>query len=100
MIVVSNRVKVPESRIDTFVQRLSTDHGIEGQPGFVNLRLLRPVDAAGFITMTTWESLEDYEEWRRGEAYDRAHDGRSAKDTFAVPNEVEIHEVVIERTAE
>lgn len=100
MIVVSNRVQVPESRIDTFVERLATSHGIEDQPGFIELRLLRPVEAEGFVTMTTWESLEAYEDWRDGEDFERAHAGRSADEAFTAPNEVEIHEVAVTRTHE
>lgn len=39
MIVLSNRVKVPEERIETFHERLQTSHGIEAQPGFRENRL-------------------------------------------------------------
>lgn len=98
MIVVSNRVEVPESRIETFVERLSTSHGIEDQDGLIELRVLRPVEAEGFVTMTTWDSLEAYEDWRDGDSFDRAHEGRSSEETFAAPNEVEIHEVAVTRS--
>ncbi|MFB6096008.1 MAG: antibiotic biosynthesis monooxygenase [Haloferacaceae archaeon] len=100
MIVVSNRVQIPESRAETFVERLRESHGIEAQPGFVELRLLEPVDAEGYVTMTVWESLEDYRNWRDGDRFERAHDGRDAEETFAAPNEVEIHEVAVERSPE
>lgn len=96
--VVSNRVRVPDERVDVFVERLRESHGIEEQPGFRGLKLLSPVDAEGHVTMTFWESYEDYERWREGRAYDRAHADREASDVFEVPNEVEIHEVVVERT--
>jgi heme-degrading monooxygenase HmoA len=98
MIVVSNRVCVPEDRVETFVERLSTDHGIEDEPGFRGMKLLSPVDADRFVTMTLWDSLEDYESWREGTAFERAHAERSSEDAFAAPNEVEIHEVTVERT--
>lgn len=97
MIVVSNRVRVPPERVDTFVERLRTDHGIEEQAGFRGLKLLSPVDAAHHVTMTFWDSVDDYEAWKSGRAFDRAHDHRSAEETFAAPNEVEIHEVIVER---
>ena len=98
MIVVSNRVQVPDERVDTFLERLRTDHGIEDQPGFRGLKLLSPVDAERHVTMTFWESLEDYESWREGRAFERAHVDRSSEETFAAPNEVEIHEVAVERS--
>jgi heme-degrading monooxygenase HmoA len=98
MIVVSNRVSVPDERVETFVDRLKENHGIEEQPGFCGLKLLEPVDAPGFITMTFWDSLDDYEAWRDGEAFERAHSNRSAQETFEEQNDVEIHEVIVNRT--
>lgn len=98
MIVVSNRVQVPDERVETFVDRLRESHGIEQQPGFRGLKLLSPVDAEGHVTMTFWDSLEDYEAWREGGAFERAHEGKSADRAFDAPNEVEIHEVLVERS--
>lgn len=97
MIAVSNRVRVPDDRVETFVERLRTDHGIEQQAGFRGLKLLAPVDAEEHVTMTFWDSVEAYEAWRDGAAFERAHDESSAEDAFERPNEVEIHEVIVER---
>lgn len=97
MIVVSNRVQLPEDRVETFVDRLRTSHGIEDQPVFRGLKLLSPVDAEGYVTMTFWDSHEDYEAWRAGTAFDRAHDDSSPDQAFERPNEVEIHEVIVQR---
>lgn len=98
MFVVSNRVRIPEDRRETFVERLREDRGIESQPGFRGLKLLAPVDAETHVTMTFWDSKADYEAWREGSAYGRAHDDRSADEAFAAPNEVETHELVVERS--
>lgn len=100
MIVVQNRVQIAESYTETFVQRLKDSYGIEEQPGFLGLKLLAPVDAETYITMTFWESVEDYEAWKDGKAYDRAHTDRSPGEVFTAPNELEIHEVVVERGPE
>lgn len=62
--------------------------------------MLRPIDADGYITMTTWESRGDYEAWKDGVAFEQAHADRSAEETFAAPNEVDIHEVVVERSSD
>lgn len=97
MIVVSNRVRVPEQRVETFVERLQTNHGIEDQRGFRGLKLLGPIDADRFVTMTFWDALEDYEAWRDGSSFEDAHADRSSEDVFEAPNEVEIHEVLVER---
>jgi heme-degrading monooxygenase HmoA len=96
--VVSNRVQIPDERVETFVKRLQTSHGIEDQPGFQGMKLLSPVDADGYVTMTFWESIEAYEAWRDSRAFDRAHDDSAAETVFDAPNEVEIHEVIVERS--
>lgn len=98
MIVVSNRVRVPDERAETFVERLRESHGIEDQDGFLGLKVLAPVDAERHVTMTFWESLDDYEAWREGETFERAHEDRSAEEAFEAPNEIEVHEVAVERT--
>lgn len=100
MIIVSNRVQIPESRTDLFIDRLKNSYGIEESTGFVELRVLKPIDAEEYITMTVWKSLDEYEAWRDGEAFERAHTDRSTDETFAAPNKVEIHEVVVERTSD
>lgn len=98
MIVVSNRVNLPDDRVEKFLDRLRERHGIETQPGFQGLKVLEPVDANEFITMTFWDSLEDYESWRESSAFQKAHSDRSADEVFEKPNTVEVHEVVIEQS--
>jgi len=97
MIVVSNRVRIPDERADAFVDRLRDSYGIEEQDGFRGLKVLAPVEADRHVTMTFWESLDDYESWRDGPAFEDAHGDRSAADVFEAPNEIEIHEVAVER---
>ena len=62
------------------------------------MKVLSPVDAEGHVTMTYWDSLDDYENWRDGSTFDRAHDDTSAEDVFEVSNTVEVHEVAVEHT--
>lgn len=99
MIVVSNRVTVPEKRVETFEERLRMSHGIEDRPGFRGMIVLAPVDAAGHVTMTFWETREDYEAWRESIAFESAHQDASAERAFDGENEVEIHEVAVDRLA-
>ncbi|MFB6104212.1 MAG: hypothetical protein ABEJ57_03890 [Halobacteriaceae archaeon] len=58
---------------------------------------MSPINAAGHITMAVWDSIEDCEAWRDGDAFDRAHDDSSPDQAFERPNEVEIHEVIVHR---
>lgn len=97
MIVVSNRVQVPDDHVETFLGRLRDDQGIGDQAGFEGMKVLAPVDAAGHVTVTFWESLEGYEAWRESSAYERAHGERSVEDVFEAPNEVEVHEIAVDR---
>jgi|AntDeeMetagen285_2_1112576.scaffolds.fasta_scaffold00079_12 heme-degrading monooxygenase HmoA len=98
MIVVSNRVTIPDVRVETFEERLRTGYGIEDRPGFHGMTVLAPVDAEGHITMTFWETREDYEAWRESTAFESAHQDASAERAFKNGNEVEIHEVAVDRT--
>lgn len=98
MIAVSNRVRIPDERTDAFVERLQDSYGIEDQDGFVGLKVFTPIEAERHVTMTFWESLDDYESWREGETFERAHEDRSAEEVFEAPNEIEVHEVAVERT--
>jgi heme-degrading monooxygenase HmoA len=98
MIVVSNRVTVPDERVETFEERLRTGHGIEDRPGFRGMTVLSPVDAGGHITTTFWESREDYEGWRESTAFESAHQETSAERAFKNKNKVEIHEVIVDQT--
>ena len=100
MIVVSNRVQIADSHAETFIQRLKDNYGIEEQPGFLGLKLLAPLDAETYITMTFWESVTDYETWKDDESFERAHSDRSSERVFTAPNEIEIHEIVVEREPE
>lgn len=97
MIVVSNRVTVENDHVDTFVKRLRQSHGIEDYSGFRGLKLLGPKEAETHITMTFWDTLDDYKAWRESEAFDKAHPDRSAEEVFQESNDVEIHEVILER---
>lgn len=47
--------------------------------------------------MTFWDSREDYETWRDGTTFERAHNESSADQAFERPNKVEIHEVIVQR---
>lgn len=64
------------------------------------MRVLEPADAPTYVTMTVWESEADYREWRESHAYERAHDDTSAEQAFEAPNDLEIHEVAVERDPE
>jgi heme-degrading monooxygenase HmoA len=98
MIVVSNRVNIPDDHTDVFIERLQERRGIEDQPGFLGLKVLEPIDADEFVTMTFWDSLEEYESWRDGDAFEQAHSNRSAEEVFEEPNTVEVHEVVVDNS--
>jgi heme-degrading monooxygenase HmoA len=74
MIVVMNRIPVTEGRESdfekTFVER---DRAVDRMPGFVDLRVLRPVQGRVYVVMTRWKSREAFELWTHSEAFITAH---------------------------
>jgi len=97
MIVVANRFQVEDGHTEEFVERFrENSHGVTEMPGFRGFKLLTPEDADTHVSMTFWESREDFEEWVESEAFERAHEG-DAPDIFESHPELEIHEVALER---
>jgi heme-degrading monooxygenase HmoA len=49
---------------------------VEDEPGFVAIRVLRPVNSDTYIILTLWESEKDFLNWQTSKAYDHAHKKR------------------------
>lgn len=46
---------------------------IENEPGFIALRVLRPINNDTYIILTLWKSENDFLNWKNSTAYDHAH---------------------------
>lgn len=101
MFAVANRFHVAEEHAEDFVDRFRDGRSaLAEQDGFVRFEVLAPVEADTHVVLTYWESEADYEAWTSSEAFREAHSDHPPGDWFTDDNQLEKHEVVIERTPE
>lgn len=74
-IVKFNVLTVPEGAGATLEERFAKRAGlVEGQPGFEEFQLLRPVEGTDkYLVYTRWRSEEDFKNWVEGQAFQRGH---------------------------
>jgi heme-degrading monooxygenase HmoA len=53
---------------------------IESEPGFVAIRVLRPLTTNTYIILTLWEKEKDFLAWQDSKAYNQAHKKRGISD--------------------
>lgn len=106
MIVVANRFEVAEEYEEEFVERFSADlEELAAQDGFVRFELLAPEDHPHggtdvHVAKTYWESREAFRAWTESDHFERAHSRETPDGMFEADNELELHSVVVERTAD
>ena len=97
MILVSNRIPVNPDYAEAFEETFRNRAGrVENMEGFVRFQILRPTqEGQPYVVQTFWESMEAFENWKNGEAFQAQH-GRSR----ALPDEallgrpqIEVHEI-------
>ena len=99
MIVVQNRFEIADGHEEQFVDRFANREGaIEQFDGFRNFKLLEPAteETTTYVSMTEWDSLDDFEAWTESEAFEAAHDGQPPKEMFLSHPTLEVHEVAVE----
>ncbi|MCZ0755997.1 antibiotic biosynthesis monooxygenase family protein [Anoxybacillus sp. J5B_2022] len=76
---VLNNIPVTEEGRPLFEYRFSQRARlIEKEPGFVAIRVLRPLSNDTYIIMTLWKEKQHFENWQRSKAFERAHGQREA----------------------
>ncbi|RNL84831.1 antibiotic biosynthesis monooxygenase family protein [Halostreptopolyspora alba] len=75
-VVKFNVLTVPENDRATLEERFANRAGlVEGQPGFREFQLLRPIEGTDrYLVYTRWRSEADFQNWMRGAA---SHGGDS-----------------------
>lgn len=53
---------------------------IESEPGFIAIRVLRPLDSDTYVILTLWENENAFLKWQQSKAYDKAHQKRGTAD--------------------
>ncbi|MDE3721331.1 MULTISPECIES: antibiotic biosynthesis monooxygenase family protein [Nocardiopsis] len=74
-VVKFNVLTVPEGEGATLEERFANRAGlVEGQPGFEEFQLLRPVEGTDkYLVYTRWRSQEDFENWLNSREFRQGH---------------------------
>ncbi len=79
--VVCNNIPVTDEGRPVFEYRFKNRAGlIEKEPGFVAIRVLRPVDSDTYVIMTLWNEEKDFKQWQQSKAYEHAHKKRGTSE--------------------
>ncbi|WP_392455722.1 antibiotic biosynthesis monooxygenase family protein [Chryseomicrobium aureum] len=71
---VLNNIPVTEAGRPVFEQRfMNRARAIEDEPGFIAIRVMRPMDSNTYIILTEWEDEKNFKDWQSSQAYSKAH---------------------------
>ncbi|MFE8700265.1 antibiotic biosynthesis monooxygenase family protein [Cytobacillus sp. FJAT-54145] len=78
--VVMNNIPVTEEGRPIFEFRFKNRAGlIEQEPGFVGIRVLRPLNSDTYVILTVWENEKSFLDWQTSKAYEKAHEKRGTE---------------------
>ena len=78
---VFNNIPVSDEGRPVFEDRFKSRAGlIDKEPGFVAMRVLRPLDSDTYVVLTQWDQEESFKNWQSSQAYNKAHEKRGTKD--------------------
>lgn len=71
---VLNHIPVSDEGRPLFEYRFKNRQGhIEKQPGFVALRILRPISSSTYVILTLWKNKDSFHEWKESESFQKSH---------------------------
>lgn len=77
---VLNNIPVTDEGRPVFEHQFSLrSNQIEGQPGFIAFRLLRPLDSDTYVVMTEWTEASDFDRWKNSSAFKASHQSADTK---------------------
>ncbi|UII56897.1 antibiotic biosynthesis monooxygenase [Cytobacillus spongiae] len=77
---VLNNIPVTEEGRPIFEYRFKNRAGlIESEPGFVAIRVLRPLSNDTYVILTLWQEEKDFKAWQDSQAYNKAHEKRGTE---------------------
>lgn len=77
---VLNNVPVTDEGRPLFEHRLKNRAGlIENEPGFMAIRVLRPLESNTYVTLTLWQDEKSFKNWQNSKAYEKAHEKRGTE---------------------
>lgn len=74
---VFNNIPVTDEGRPIFEHRFTNrPRAIEDEPGFIAIRVMRPLDSDTYIILTQWTGAGSFEAWQNSQAYSKAHEKR------------------------
>jgi len=78
---VLNNIPVTDEGRPIFEHRFSNRaRAIENEPGFIAIRVLRPVNSDTYIILTEWTGPSSFEAWQTSQSYNKAHEKRGTEE--------------------
>ncbi|OLN23805.1 antibiotic biosynthesis monooxygenase [Domibacillus antri] len=78
---VLNNIPVTDEGRPLFEHRFKNRAGaIENEPGFIAIRVLRPLNSDTYVIFTQWEDVKAFENWKTSDAYSQAHKKRGTEE--------------------
>lgn len=75
-LVVMNHIPVTDEGRSLFEYRFKhRSRQVEDMPGFLAIRVLRPLSANPYIIMTVWANETAFEDWKNSTSFNKAHHG-------------------------
>ena len=72
--VVMNNIPVTEEGRPIIEYRFKNRAGlIEKEPGFIAIRVLRPIKSDTYVILTVWEKESDFNKWTTSKSFHQAH---------------------------
>ncbi|WP_100330535.1 antibiotic biosynthesis monooxygenase family protein [Bacillus xiapuensis] len=79
--VVCNNIPVTDEGRPVFEYRFKNRaRAIESVPGFIAIRVLRPLNSSTYIILTQWKDQNSFNGWKNSQAYHKAHEKRGTAD--------------------
>lgn len=73
-LVVMNNIHVTDEGRPLFeYQFKNRERKVEKEPGFLAIRILRPLSSNTYIIMTVWKDEDSFKGWQNSESYKKAH---------------------------
>lgn len=100
MITVANRIFVHPEYAEQFEERFKNRaRQVDQMPGFLRNMVLKPAKPGDpYVVLTLWESQEAFKAWTESDAFKQGHarSGTLPREAFSGPNQLEVHEVILD----
>jgi heme oxygenase (mycobilin-producing) len=82
--IVMNNIPVTDEGRPLFEYRFKNRaRMIENEPGFIAIRVLRPLSSNTYVILTQWDSEKDFTRWQESESFGKAHEKKGPKQGVA-----------------